>query len=162
MTAHGLAVLFPELDPLLDPIRQGRDPSAAQGLGAHVTVLFPFQAPNPPARRALAAICAKTPVFEVTFPQLGRFPKVLYLDPDPAAPFIDLTQAVWHAFPSCPPYGGVFDGIVPHLTLAQGTEARDLTPDLPLPLFARATCVSHLTLEDSLWQEVDRLPFDPG
>lgn len=37
----------------------------------------------------------------------------------PAQPFRDLTDAVSTAFPAHPPYGGVHDDVVPHLTVAE-------------------------------------------
>ena len=39
--------------------------------------------------------------------------------PNPPGPFIDLTAAVWEAFPHHPPYGGAHDHVVPHLTIAE-------------------------------------------
>jgi hypothetical protein len=66
---------------------------------------------------------------------------VLWLDPNPAEPFRGLTAAVGAAFPECPPYGGAFDEVVPHLTVAErrfadlatlkGVE-RDVLAGLPL------------------------------
>jgi hypothetical protein len=35
---------------------------------------------------------------------------------------VELTRAVYEWFPETPPYGGVFDEIVPHLTLAHVPE----------------------------------------
>ena len=51
---------------------------------------------------------------------MGLPPALLGLwHPEPAEPFRHLTRAVWAAFPDFPPYGGAFDGSVPHLTLAE-------------------------------------------
>jgi hypothetical protein len=36
-----------------------------------------------------------------------------------------LTQAVWTAFPDCPPYGGEDDGSAPHLTLGERAVAEE-------------------------------------
>ena len=44
---------------------------------------------------------------------------MLWLDPEPADPFRSLTAAVWAAFPQHPPYGGAYDEVVPHLTVAE-------------------------------------------
>ena len=38
-------VLIPEADNLLENFRKHRDPSAAVGVPAHVTILYPFKAP---------------------------------------------------------------------------------------------------------------------
>ena len=53
--------------------------------------------------------------------RVARFdPDVLYLEPDPAAPFLDLTRVVMERFPAVRPYGGQIslDDLVPHLTVA--------------------------------------------
>ncbi len=44
---------------------------------------------------------------------------VLWLDPEPARPFRDLTAAVCDAFPHHPPYSGAYDEVVPHLSIAE-------------------------------------------
>jgi len=43
----------------------------------------------------------------------------MWLDPEPALPFRDLTNAVWRMFPQHPPYGGAHPDLIPHLTLAE-------------------------------------------
>ncbi len=107
-------------------LRSRFDPSAALGVPAHVTVLYPFM---PPAQftpeilaRVQAALRGQGP-FGFVLGRVARFPGVLYLAPEPAEPFVALTQALAHAFPDFPPFGGVHDAIVPHLTVAQGDEA---------------------------------------
>ncbi len=58
--------------------------------------------------------------FTCTFATTGWFDAdVLWLAPKPAEPFRLLTAAVWAAFPDYPPYGGAFDGSIPHLTVAE-------------------------------------------
>ncbi|MEL6170096.1 MAG: 2'-5' RNA ligase family protein [Pseudomonadota bacterium] len=153
---NGLAVLFPTLDRHTDPIRRRHDPSAAQGLGAHVTVLFPF---HPPDMDGVAEVFETTQPFDVQFVRFGRFPEILYLAPEPDAPFVALTRAVWAAFPDCPPYEDAFGTIVPHLTLGHGADLAQ--PELPLPLTARAETVSHMTLTADGWIEARRYPLGP-
>ena len=49
-----------------------------------------------------------------------------------------MTEALGRAFPDFPPYGGEFDEIVPHLTIAQGDDSlldaieAELAEELPL------------------------------
>ena len=57
------------------------------------------------------------------FERTGRFPGVVWLAPEPAEPFIALTELLAAAFPDHPPYEGAHDEIVPHLTLGLGTES---------------------------------------
>ena len=56
--------------------------------------------------------------FDYALTDIRRFPNGIYLAPDPARPFITLTEAVISAFPDYPPYEGQFPDIVPHLTVA--------------------------------------------
>lgn len=51
---------------------------------------------------------------------------VLWLAPEPAAIFRDLTMAVVEAFPEYPPYEGHFDEVVPHLTIADQGDPQTL------------------------------------
>jgi 2'-5' RNA ligase len=107
-------------------LRRRHDPSAAAGLPAHVTLLFPFlpvAGLSPGVRSVLAAIAATVPAFEVRFADVGRFPGVAYLVPEPSAPFVELTSAIADRFPEFPPYGGAHGEIVPHLTLTESAEA---------------------------------------
>jgi hypothetical protein len=46
---------------------------------------------------------------------------------------------VWAAFPECPPYGGVFDDVVPHLTV--GERRRGTLAELRA---AEAAATAHL------------------
>src|SRR6266704_7013965 len=45
-----------------------------------------------------------------------------YLAPQPAQPLRALTAAVTETWPQTPPYGGMFDEVVPHLTVATQVE----------------------------------------
>ena len=112
--------------PALDRLRTSWDWAASVGVPAHVTVLFPFlpaERLRPEVRRELAAVAAAHPPFDVRFQQVGRFPGVVYVAPEPASPFIRLTEAVVALYPELPPYGGAFDDVIPHLTIAESEEA---------------------------------------
>jgi hypothetical protein len=63
------------------------------------------------------------------------------LDPEPAQPFRQLTAAVWRAFPQHPPYGGAYNDVVPHLTVAEQRLA-----DLPTLLAVERAVQSGLPL----------------
>jgi len=55
--------------------------------------------------------------FELT--HLAEFDgAVFYLAPDPSEPFVAITEALWDRFPDHPPFGGQFETIVPHLSVA--------------------------------------------
>jgi 2'-5' RNA ligase len=110
----------------LERLRSTWDWGASVGVPAHVTVLFPFlQADQlgPEVRRALATIAAASAPFDVRFARVGRFSGVVYVAPEPAVPFTQLTKAVVARYPEFPPYGGVYDVVIPHLTVAESGEA---------------------------------------
>ena len=122
-THAAVVVAVPEAEPVVGEVRARLDPSAAWGVPAHLTVLFPFVDPgsiDDDARARLVAAAASVPAFDCTFRKCGWFAEdVLWLAPDPAEPFRALTRAVWQAFPDHPPYQGEFDDLAPHLTVAQ-------------------------------------------
>lgn len=59
-------------------------------------------------------------------------PGVVYLAPKPAALFIAFTQAVVERWPEHQPYGGAYEEIIPHLTVAYRRPCRaDWPGDCP-------------------------------
>lgn len=113
----------PAAEALVGEHRLHLDAAAAWGVRAHVTVIYPFIAPAVLDEQAIAALAgAVQPVsaFDCCFPRTRWFgDDVLWLDPVRAQPFRDLTTAVFDAFPQCPPYGGAYRDVVPHLTIAE-------------------------------------------
>ena len=105
---------------------------------AHVTLLWPCPADEDGIRAALAGVVA----FDVEFRALRRFAAsdTLYLAPEPPEPFVHATEALVARFPEWPPYGGLHDTIVPHLTAAQGDscDAAEAAIAPLLPLRGRA------------------------
>jgi hypothetical protein len=116
-----ILVPVPQAEPVVGHLRARLDRAAGRGVPAHVTVLYPFL---PPAQitgavlaRAAAAV-ASVPGFGCRFARTGWFgDEVVWLAPDPAGPFQALTTAVHTAFPQCPPFGGAFAEVIPHLTV---------------------------------------------
>jgi len=110
----------------LTRLRARWDWAAGAGVPPHVTILFPFLPATrlgPDVRRELAAVAATQRPFDVRFARVERFPTVVYLAPEPSAPFIRLTEAVVERFPDCQPYGGEFDEVIPHLTVTESPDA---------------------------------------
>lgn len=110
----------------LDRLRRRWVTAAGAGIPAHVTILFPFLAASaltPADRSALAAIARRVEPFEIAFRRVDRFPTVVYLVPEPSAPISTLTDAVTTRYPGHPPYGGIFDEVVPHLTVTDSAAA---------------------------------------
>jgi 2'-5' RNA ligase len=126
-----------------DPARRRDWP---EGMPPHVTILFPFVPPelvDESVRAAIAEIAAGVPSFAVGLIQTRRFPQTLYLAPEPPDPFIEIIHAVDARFPDYPPYEGVFEEVIPHLSIATGTprelDVAEATAQRYLPVEARAT-----------------------
>lgn len=124
MATTMLLVPVPEAAVLIDPFRHRLDPSAPQGMPAHVTVLVPFMAPdhvNGGVLGSLEELFAGLPAFDFSLGTTRWFDdRVLYLAPEPAEPFRTMTRAVVQRFPDYPPYEGLFEDIVPHVTIGEG------------------------------------------
>ena len=154
-----LVVLIPEAEDLVRDFRNQFDPSAAAGVPAHVTIVYPFTPPSELTAETIAALrdlFSSTASFEVSFTGPKRFPGVLYLSPEPDELFRRLTERITEQFSDALPYGGEFADIVPHLTIAQGKDspqldsiAADFERQANGRLPVRST-VSEVTLLDNL------------
>jgi hypothetical protein len=93
---------------------------------------------------------------------IRRFPtEVLYLAPEPDAPFRQLTLAIWERYSETPPYGGKWPDIVPHLSVASLADEQRLdrvTNDFAeasqtrLPIRAIASEVALMDYRSGRWQ----------
>lgn len=124
MSESALIVVVPEAEPLVSRFREKYDSSAAVGVPAHVTLLYPFLDPDAIGASevsALTTLFASASPFDVVFARCARFePRVLYLAPEPAAPFLALMHRLFARWPECPQYGGTIraDDVRPHLTVS--------------------------------------------
>jgi len=160
-----LVVLVPEADPFVAAFRDRYDSSAADGMTAHITILALFL-PAGQIRSGVVDILKEVfrrhRRFSFTLSQLETFPGVLYLAPDPAQPFIALTESVVARFPECPPYGGAYPGDTPHLTIAStgdpetvneiAQEFRRVHPHA-VSIRSAARAVSLVVKRDGRWRE---------
>ena len=117
-----------ELAPLVESYRQCYDLSAPAGIPPHVTVMYPFLDPNRLTDKVIAdldRLLSNMRAFAYSLVEVREFEGgVLYLAPDPAEPFVSVTQAVAEAF-GVKPYGGVYARVVPHLTVAQTADEHE-------------------------------------
>jgi 2'-5' RNA ligase len=147
------------------PFRAKYDPSAAAGMPAHITVLYPFLPPDEidaAAFDALGKAILQFATFDFSLTAVRQFdPGVLYLQPEPDEPFRQITRAVWACCPQTPPYRGQYGQIVPHLTVADVGEAqlRDRITaefiklaDGKLPVRARTGEVALMEKRRARWQ----------
>ena len=127
MDETAVVVTVPAADAVVSRFRREHTPSGAEGMPAHVTVLFPFVDPARLEAGMLDALgreLAAFPPFELTLAALRRFdgpPAVLYLAPAPSEPFVAMTRALGARF-GILPYGGEHADVIPHLTVATRAE----------------------------------------
>jgi hypothetical protein len=122
-----LVAMVPECGRVIESFRSRHDPSAADGLPAHITLLFPFRPPNTVDKTVVQGLEELFESFSAIHYRLAdfrRFPGVLYLAPEPDEPFRKLTLAIWERNPQFPPYAGKHPDIV--LTVAQSPDEREL------------------------------------
>ena len=155
MPRTALIVPVPEAEPQVGELRLAHDWSAARGVPAHVTILFPFLDADDVDEAAVADLISGFPAFDFELDRLERFPDgATWLRPTPSLRFVDLTAAVWQRWPDHPPYEGIHDEVIPHLTIS------DETPiDVPfeLPIVARAREVTLIEEDESSGQWIARL-----
>jgi len=124
-------------------LRRKLDPSFALGIPSHITILYPFLAPasvSDSHTTRLAKLFGRCEPFDFALSDLGWFDdRVMYLTPSPRALFVYLTGRLAAEFPEHPPYGGEYDGVIPHLTVGEDARpasmrraARRLQKKLPI------------------------------
>jgi 2'-5' RNA ligase len=155
----------PEAERYIAHYRQRFDPSARRNVPAHVTILYPFMAPqlvDSDVLAALQAVADSVPCFNYRLAKTQRFPVALYLAPEPGEPFSALTDGVFCAFPDYPPFDGKFATIVPHVTVAHGDEPLlceievELRIALPAGAGIAARCTELVLIENSSgrWEQM--------
>jgi 2'-5' RNA ligase len=166
MAETAVVVLLPELEPLIGGWRRSYTDDGARWMPPHVTLIFPFADSAGltdrlgPLGRTIAAFAS----FEVALVETARFPGLVYLRPEPEEPFVALTEALASAFPEFPPYGGEFQEIVPHVTVAQADEAvladveQALVPELPLKAWVERAWLVENT--PAGWRRHTAFPLD--
>ncbi len=166
-------VRVPEAEAVVGDLRERFDPSASEGVPAHITILYPFMSPElvsgqvvDDVRQALGQMAS----FHFQLSRIGRFPATTYLAPEPAAAFIALTRCLVERFPAYLPYGGEHEGVVPHLTVSDGSadEASVAEAEL-MAAMARhgaiaSTCAEVALLENSTgtWREMHAFRLSSG
>jgi 2'-5' RNA ligase len=152
-----LIVAVPEAEPAVGGLRLQHDSSAAKGVPAHVTILFPFAPPEAVDEEALRTLFSSFAAFDFELDRVEFFEEgIVWLRPWPLKPFADLTEAVHARFPHYPPYEGVHDIVVPHLTVS---DSGPVELDLPLPIAAHAHEVTLIEEAEADGRWTVRLAF---
>jgi hypothetical protein len=134
------------------------------GVPLHVTVMCPFL-PARSVRQAdeqrIAELAAEFAPFDFALTGYRTFPGVHYLAPEPAAPFVAITEAIQRRWPSCQPYRGAYDSVIPHVTVAFGEDPPADPSDLEraLPFVTRARELWLLEQTPRCWLTRRRFPL---
>lgn len=116
-------VLVPGAEAAVAEHRAHLDMAASWGVPAHLSIVYPFVPPadvDDQVLTGLGAAVSTVPAFDCAFRRTEWFgDDVLWLAPEPDAPFRELTRAVVAAFPAHQPYGGIYDEPTPHLTVGE-------------------------------------------
>ena len=161
-----LVLVLDDAQPALEPVRADFHPEAvARGIPLHVTVLFPFVAPDAVPASELQQLFGSFAPLEFSLTRLAEFPGVVYAVPEPDRDLLILMRAVHGRFPETPPYGGEFDQVIPHATLAEGVPL-DAVVDrceslLPIPCRVDGVTLLVETREDR-WAEGRRFALHGG
>jgi len=100
-----LIVEVPEAEPAVGELRLQHDSSAALGVPAHITILFPFADAAAVDEGGLADLFSRFRAFDFKLDRVERFDDgIVWLHPEPSLRFVDLTSAVAERWPDHPPY----------------------------------------------------------
>jgi 2'-5' RNA ligase len=157
-----IVIAVPEASAAVDTWRERTsDDRPSMGIPPHVTLLFPFLPTDTVSRSLddLEALFAAAPAFDASFRELRRWPGMAYLAPEPAERFSQLTGAIADRWPDYPPYEGIHEAVVPHLTVAYGDDAllaeveADVTPQLPIGAHVAEAVLLEELEPDVRWGE---------
>jgi len=175
MPQTGLVVYVPEAEERFGELRRRFDPQAQLGVPAHITVLFPFIDPGSIGARERAALTrtfGELAQFPFVLAGVRRFPATTYLALESPDPFVALTNAVVRRFPEYLPYGGAYESLIPHLTVADGNAASADEAEFTLrelmqahgPINALCTSVALLENSSGHWRQMHEFPLgrNPG
>ena len=152
----------------LDQLRRASVGDAAAGVPAHLTMLYPFVAPErltADVRETVVAVAARHQPFAYRLEDRAVWPDTVYVRVEPEAPFVRLQADLARAFPDFPIYGtdATFE-FVPHVTIAEDTGIGRATDAHPawasLPRAGRANAVEVIARgADGRWRLIWRVPL---
>ena len=166
-----MLLCVPEAEPLVGEWRSKGDPSAARGVPAHVTLLYPFL----PADRVDDGVRAELEwffggidAFALDFVDVGQFEQSGVVHLRPRTPVLEeLVRSLALRWPECPPYEGKHHDVVPHLTVVHTDDAQlrqqaceAVLRGLPLRATARQASL-WVCDADGAWSEAATFDFGP-
>lgn len=159
-------ILVPVLsaDPVIGVWREKYDEVSHHGMPAHVTLLFPFKAPDFITEKVInkiGEIFSNVKQFPFVLNKIGTFPHVIFLEPNPRESFIELTEAIARQFPENPPWEGKYSSINPHITIGSKIDEQKMndikekiTQDIKnkLPIKTNATEAWLMVKNSDAWK----------
>jgi 2'-5' RNA ligase len=162
-----VCVPVPEADHALRQWRSTYTVDGREGLGAHITLLYPFAESEEAAAELdrLRTHFAQQSPFDFALIEPRRFEGgVLYLAPEPAEPFLKLAKTVQALYPDRPPYGGAYADLTPHCTVADAEDevlaVAEAAVRRHLPIEAVAIEAWLVEYVREGWSVRARLPFE--
>jgi 2'-5' RNA ligase len=164
-----IVVLTPEAEPVAGCFYRAHTDAGRDGMTPHVTLLVPFMPAARLGEDVLHRLRQLFGRFEAFDYHLRRFELfdggVLYLAPEPPGPFVNLVSALAEEFPEYPPYEGIHEVVIPHVTVADSGDEElharvrsDVEPRLPVACrAAEATLVERGA--DLQWRPRDTFPL---
>ena len=156
-----ILIPVPPADSIIGKWRNKYDEVSLRGIPAHITILFPFKSPeenNLEVIGKLRAFFSEVKSFSFSLVRINTFPDVVYLEPEPRDKFVKLTEGIVKIFPENPPFEGMFEEIVPHLTIGnklQNLESArlEISQDIisKLPIKSLATEAWLMESKDGEW-----------
>jgi hypothetical protein len=121
-----IVVLTREAEPVIGGFYRRHTGAGRDGMTPHVTLIVPFMPASgidASVEGRLASLFGRFEAFDYVLRRFEYFESgVLYLAPDPPAPFVDLVLALTDEFPDYPPYEGVHDVVIPHVTVVESDD----------------------------------------
>lgn len=116
-------------------------------------------------RSRLEAVARRVSPFDAVFDGFGWFAdRVVWLAPSQPEKFESLILQVVDAFPECPPYGGTFEEVIPHVTIGDGghaellrAAANAIRPRLPLTSRVASLSLMEGSTQPGSWHVVERV-----
>lgn len=173
MAQSAIIAKVPAAEALVSDLRQRFDATAVLGVPAHIAVLSPFM----PAEQITADVLhrlqdalAQMRSFDFSLETIGRFSATTYLAPTPPEAFVALTMTVVARFPAYPPYGGIHERAIPHLTVAHGDAANAAAAEIELghrfrshgPVRAKCETLALLENTSGQWKTLHEFSLPPG
>jgi 2'-5' RNA ligase len=164
-----ILVALDELAPTVAAARYDLGRYGENEIELHVTLLHPFvprRALESAVTASLRRFFAERPAPVFALDRVESFADgVVYAAPRPDGPLKRLIGQLAARYPDTPPYGGVFDDVVPHATLAKsdedGTVRARVEPLLPVECRPERASLFE-EFEPLRWRELEPLPFGAG